>query len=78
MTTQGSGVPQPWAVLLNPVGILNTSIRFRVSPPKDVGNDKIYQWNQTMRKEVLQNKIAAYGKHSIATFDRLASQEGRQ
>ena len=26
--TQGSGVPQPWALFLNPVGILNSNIRF--------------------------------------------------
>jgi len=24
--TQGSGVPQPWAMIWNPVGILNTSV----------------------------------------------------
>jgi len=26
--TQGSGVPQPWALFLNPVGILNSNICF--------------------------------------------------
>ena len=26
--TQGSGVPQPWAMFLNPGGILNSNIRF--------------------------------------------------
>ena len=26
--TQGSGIPQPWALFLNPVGILNSNIRF--------------------------------------------------
>jgi len=28
--TQGSGVPQPWAVLCNPVGIVNINTRYRV------------------------------------------------
>jgi len=41
--TQGSGVPQPWAMIWNPVGILNTyvGISMPYSEWKDVGNDKM-------------------------------------
>jgi len=40
--TQGSGVPQPWAVIWNPVGILNTYVGILIPHPerKDVDNDK--------------------------------------
>ena len=40
--TQGSGVPQPWAMIWNPVGILNTYVGILIPYPEweDVGNDK--------------------------------------
>ncbi|OQC06363.1 MAG: hypothetical protein BWX80_01613 [Candidatus Hydrogenedentes bacterium ADurb.Bin101] len=39
--TQGSGVPQPWAMIWNPVGILNTHVGISIPYPegKDVGNE---------------------------------------
>ena len=40
--TQGSGVPQPWAMIWNPVGILNTCVGISIPYPerKDVIIDK--------------------------------------
>ena len=46
--TQGSGVPQPWAMLWHPVGILNTYVGISIpySERKDVGNDKNRIWER--------------------------------
>ena len=42
LLTQGSGVPQPWAMIWNPVGILNTCVGISIPYPerKDVIIDK--------------------------------------
>ncbi|OQB99274.1 MAG: hypothetical protein BWX80_03771 [Candidatus Hydrogenedentes bacterium ADurb.Bin101] len=44
--TQGSGVPQSWAMLWNPVRILNTYVGISIPYPerKDMGNDKNPIW----------------------------------
>ena len=46
--TQGSGVPQPWAMICNPIGILNTYVGISIPHPerKDVGNDKSCTWER--------------------------------
>ena len=53
--TQGSGVPQPWATLWNPVGILNIYVSITIPYPerKDVANDKIYDWERAEKKGTL-------------------------
>ena len=50
---QGSGVPQPWALLLNLVGILNSNIRFSflLFVAKDVDNDKRYAWEHIFYRQ---------------------------
>jgi len=46
--TQGSGIPQPWAMIWNPVGILNTYGGISIPYPerKDVGNYKNGIWKR--------------------------------
>ncbi len=46
--TQGSGVPQPWAMLWHPFGILKTYIGISLPYPegKGAGNDKSATWER--------------------------------
>jgi len=57
--TQGSGVPQPWAMIWNPVGILNTYVGISIPYPegKDAGNDKSATWERVCVGDSWNGKI---------------------
>ena len=70
--TQGSGVPQPWAMICNPIGILNTYVGISIPYPerKDVGNDKSCTWERTCSRSSTLQPWSSAGIHRLKRCEK--------